>query len=80
MKIKARHRELTSAIDQIAGTVNERQIGRTRTVLVEEEGIARSEWDAPDIDGRIFVPAGLPVGEFSDVTITDHRGYDLIAS
>ena len=80
MKIKARHRELTSAIDQVAGTVNERQIGRTRTVLVEEEGIARSEWDAPDIDGRIFVPAGLPVGEFSDVTITDHRGYDLIAS
>ena len=80
MTIKARHRELTSAIDQVADAVNQKQLGRTRAVLVEEEGIARSEWDAPDIDGRIFVPAGLPVGEFANVTITDHRGYDLVAS
>ena len=36
-------------------------------------------WDAPDIDGRIFVDASLPVGEFATVEITDHRGYDLIA-
>ena len=79
MTIKKRHRELTSAIDGVAQQVNERQLGRRRRVLVEEEGIARSEWDAPDIDGRIFVPVELPVGEFTDVTITDHRGYDLIA-
>jgi len=79
MTIKARHRELASAIDQVAGAVNEKQVGRTRRILVEEEGIARSEWDAPDIDGRIFVPVDLPVGEFTEVTITDHRGYDLIA-
>ena len=49
-------------------------------LLVEEEGIARSMWDAPDIDGRIFVPTDLPVGEFVEVKITDWRGYDLIAS
>jgi hypothetical protein len=36
-------------------------------------------WDAPDIDGRIFVPIDSEVGEFYDVTVTDHRGYDLIA-
>ncbi|MFP6855682.1 MAG: 30S ribosomal protein S12 methylthiotransferase RimO [Roseibacillus sp.] len=80
MTIKARHRELASAIDQVASVVNGRQLGRTRKVLVEEEGIARSEWGAPDIDGRVFVSADLPVGEFAEVAITDHRGYDLIAS
>jgi hypothetical protein len=36
-------------------------------------------WDAPDIDGRIFVPIDSRVGEFIDVEIKDHRGYDLIA-
>ena len=80
MTIKSRHRELTSAIDHVAALVNEKQLGRPRRVLVEEEGIARSEWGAPDIDGRVFVPAELPVGEFAPVEITDHRGYDLIAS
>ncbi|MGE9267191.1 MAG: 30S ribosomal protein S12 methylthiotransferase RimO [Verrucomicrobiales bacterium] len=77
MTIKKRHRELSSAIDQVAQKVNEGQVGKTLRVLVEEEGIARSMWDAPDIDGRIFVPMDLPVGEFTEVTIHDHRGYDL---
>ncbi len=76
---KKRHRELSSAIDEVAQDVNERQLGKTLRVLVEEEGIARSMWDAPDIDGRIFVPIDSTVGEFYDVSVTDHRGYDLIA-
>ena len=59
--------------------VNEHQLDKKLRVLVEEEGIARSMWDAPDIDGRIFVPIDSEVGEFYDVTVTDHRGYDLIA-
>ena len=76
---KKRHRELSSAIDEVAGKVNESQLGKQKRVLVEEEGIARSMWDAPDIDGRIFVPIDSRVGEFIDVEIKDHRGYDLIA-
>lgn len=76
---KKRHRELSSAIDQVAQEVNEAQLGKSLRVLVEEEGIARSMWDAPDIDGRIFVPIDSPVGEFIEVTVKDHRGYDLIA-
>ena len=76
---KKRHRELSSAIDEVAIEVNESQLGKTLRVLVEEGGIARSMWDAPDIDGRIFVPIDLPVGEWADVTVTDYRGYDLIA-
>ncbi|MEE2734074.1 MAG: 30S ribosomal protein S12 methylthiotransferase RimO [Verrucomicrobiota bacterium] len=80
MTIKARHRELTGAIDEVAGIANRKQVGSIRKVLVEEEGIARSEWDAADIDGRVFVPTDLTVGEFAKVRITDHRGYDLIAT
>lgn len=76
---KKRHRELSSAIDEVAGKVNESQLGKQKRVLVEEEGIARSMWDAPDIDGRIFVPIDSRVGEFIDVEIKDHRGYDLVA-
>ena len=76
---KKRHRELSTAIDAVAQDVNERQLDKKLRVLVEEEGIARSMWDAPDIDGRIFVPIDSEVGEFYDVTVTDHRGYDLIA-
>ena len=77
---KKRHRELSSAIDEVAQDVNERQLGDSKRVLVEEEGIARSMWDAPDIDGRIFVPIDSEVGEFLDVEVRDHRGYDLVAS
>ncbi|MEJ6567222.1 MAG: 30S ribosomal protein S12 methylthiotransferase RimO [Akkermansiaceae bacterium] len=76
---KKRHRELSTAIDAVAQHVNEHQLNKKLRVLVEEEGIARSMWDAPDIDGRIFVPIDSEVGEFYDVTVTDHRGYDLIA-
>ena len=76
---KKRHRELSSAIDEVAQQVNEAQLGQTKRVLVEEEGIARSMWDAPDIDGRIFVSTDCEVGEFLNVEIKDHRGYDLVA-
>lgn len=79
MTIKKRHRELTSAIDRIAQKVNDKQVGKTIKVLVEEEGIARSMWDAPDIDGRVFVPLELTIGDFAEVTVTDQRGYDLFA-
>ncbi len=48
--------------------------------------IARSEADAPDIDGRVYIrgprrPGGaeLPVGEFARVKIIGHTDYDLIA-
>jgi ribosomal protein S12 methylthiotransferase len=63
----------------IAAEVSKRYVGRTLRVLVEEPGIARGEADAPDIDGRIYVPITLPVGEFVDVKITGYEDYDLMA-
>ena len=41
--------------------------------------IARGEADAPDIDGRVLVCGDLPLGQFTDVRITGHTDYDLIA-
>ncbi len=64
----------------------EAKIGRTLTVLVddidEEGAIARSEGDAPDIDGLVYIDDGhdLEIGEFVEVTINDCDVHDLYAS
>jgi ribosomal protein S12 methylthiotransferase len=45
--------------------------------------VARGEADAPDIDGRIYIPAAkgsMPIGQFAAVKIIGHTDYDLIAS
>jgi len=41
--------------------------------------VARSQADAPDIDGRVFVRGHVPAGEFATVRIVDHTDYDLVA-
>ena len=63
------------------------RVGRRMCVLVDAiEGdlaIARSEADAPEIDGVVRIKgqgaAGLPVGEFADVKVTKASDYDLEA-
>ena len=63
----------------------EAKIGQEMTVLVddidEEGALARSPGDAPEIDGLVVIPegAGLPVGEFARVRITDCDVHDLYA-
>jgi ribosomal protein S12 methylthiotransferase len=63
----------------------ERRIGREMTVLVDdvnEEGvIARSEGDAPEIDGLVYVSGGehLEIGELARVRVTDCDVHDLYA-
>jgi ribosomal protein S12 methylthiotransferase len=64
---------------ELAAEISQEWVGRELKVLVETPGVARGEADAPDIDGRIYVPANLPVGEFARVTITGAAGYDLLA-
>jgi ribosomal protein S12 methylthiotransferase len=41
--------------------------------------VARSEADAPDIDGRVYVRGKLPLGQFAAVRVVGHTDYDLIA-
>ncbi|HWA08949.1 MAG TPA: 30S ribosomal protein S12 methylthiotransferase RimO [Opitutaceae bacterium] len=79
-KVKeARWHRLMALQREIAADVSRGQVGRTLKVLVEEPGVARGEADAPDIDGRVYVPRELPVGEFAEVRITGHQDYDLLA-
>lgn len=63
-----------------------RKVGQVLKVLVDahdEEGraIARSNADAPEIDGVVFIEDGaaLPVGEFAEVRIVGADEYDLHA-
>jgi ribosomal protein S12 methylthiotransferase len=79
-KVKEARWHRTMALQkEIAGEVSKRHVGRTLRVLVEEPGVARGEADAPDIDGRVYVPRELPVGAFVEVTISGYQDYDLLA-
>ncbi|MDR1816690.1 MAG: 30S ribosomal protein S12 methylthiotransferase RimO, partial [Puniceicoccales bacterium] len=66
----ARRRRAMEKLQTLYADLNRAQIGKTLRVLVERAGVARSEWDAPDIDSTVLVPRSLPAGTFADVTIT----------
>lgn len=55
------------------------RVGEKIRVLVDEPGIARTAGDGFDVDGVVYVPKHLPVGEFAEVTVTGYKAYDLIA-
>jgi len=63
------------------------KVGRTIEVLVDDvrpaEGraIARSKWDAPDIDGQVIVARaeGIKPGDKLEVVVTGSDEYDLFA-
>lgn len=74
-----RANEASELLARIADEIGQEQIGKTIRVLVEAPGVARTAWDAPDIDGSVSVPEDLPVGQFADVRIIDAVAYDLVA-
>ena len=79
-KVKeARWHRLMGLQRTIAAEINAAAVGQRRRVLVDEPGVARGEGDAPDIDGRVYVPLTLPVGAFAEVRITGAEEYDLLA-
>ncbi len=78
--IESRWNRAMRELQVIAEESNMAQVGQTIRVLVEKPGSARTVMDAPEIDGTVFVDELLPVGEFADVTVSDWRGYDLIAN
>lgn len=63
----------------------ENKIGSIQTVLIDEVNqeqiIARSQSDAPEIDGLVILPPtpGIKVGSFAEVMITESDEYDLYA-
>ncbi len=80
-----RHARFMERAAEISATRLAAKKGRRLRVLVDAiEGnvaIARSEADAPEIDGIVRVRGGakLPVGEFADVVVTGADTYDLEA-
>ncbi len=79
-EVKARrYNEAGMLLSRIAEEIGQEQIGKQLRVLVEAPGVARTEWDAPEIDGSVSVPLNLPVGEYATVTVTDATAYELTA-
>jgi len=77
--MRERLSELSEMQDGITSRRRDDLVGRTMNVLVDEEGVARSHREAPEIDGIIEVPGSLTVGQFYDVTVTSALGPDLVA-
>lgn len=81
-----RKKILMEAQQKISLQKNEMMIGKRLKVLVEaiegEYYVARSEHDAPEVDGEILIPKNnseLVVGNFYFVVVNDCNEYDLFA-
>jgi ribosomal protein S12 methylthiotransferase len=44
---------------------------------MDKDGEGRSQWDAPEVDGKVRVRGAAKAGEFVEVRITDASEYDL---
>lgn len=83
---KERYDELMKLQQEISIASGRKYLGRTIDVLIDEkvplednEFIGRTQGDAPEIDGVVYVTArGVKIGDFCKVNITDTLEYDLI--
>jgi ribosomal protein S12 methylthiotransferase len=71
--------ELRELQDGITAARRDALVGAELEVLVDEEGVARSHHEAPEIDGIIEVPADLAVGQLHRVRVVAAAGPDLVA-
>jgi len=80
-----RRQQLMEFQEDISTRCLEAKIDRSLQVLVDEVdengAVARSQGDAPDIDGLVYITDGqdLQVGQFAKVIITDCDVHDLYA-
>jgi ribosomal protein S12 methylthiotransferase len=81
---QARLEAFMAAQAEISGAKLAKRVGQRLTVLVDEvlddQVIARSYADAPEIDGTVIIDGGweLSPGDFIEVDITDSLAHDLI--
>lgn len=76
---QARFKKAMKLQQRIASEISAAQIGKTLRVLVESPLIARSQHDAPDIDGRVILSSPAKPGRFINVKVTGTQVYDLLA-
>ncbi|MCB1484326.1 MAG: 30S ribosomal protein S12 methylthiotransferase RimO, partial [Hyphomicrobiaceae bacterium] len=86
-EVKAeRYARLMERQQAISAEVLAARVGKTIEVVVdevdEEGAVARSHWDAPEIDGNVFIDdaQGLQPGDRLMATVTEASEYDLWAS
>jgi ribosomal protein S12 methylthiotransferase len=85
-----RYARIMEVTERISAAKLSAKVGRTLPVIVDEIGepdedgdigaTARSQADAPEIDGQVFlrnVPATLKAGDFASVLIEDADAHDL---
>ena len=78
-----RYQRLMEVQNEISEKKQERRVGQSIDVLideVDEEGaIGRSKWDAPEIDGSVFVVNGskLSAGDMVQAKVVGSDAYDL---
>jgi ribosomal protein S12 methylthiotransferase len=82
-EVKAeRWHRFMSAQQEVSGVLNAKRVGKTIEVIVDEVGEAgatgRSTWDAPEIDGSVFIDgAGLKAGDIVKARVTRTDDYDV---
>ncbi|MDD5237221.1 MAG: 30S ribosomal protein S12 methylthiotransferase RimO, partial [Candidatus Omnitrophica bacterium] len=81
---RARFDELMSLQQEISLEINRKYLGTVQEVLIEAEEkeniyLGRTEMDAPEVDGSVYVKSDkkLNPGEFVKVNINDTLEYDL---
>jgi len=77
-----------SAQSEISSENNQKYIGKTLKVLVEEYlenhlFAGRTKFQAPEVDGISYIsteqsPFKLKIGSFTDMRVTDAMEYDLM--
>lgn len=77
---RGRVRRLMLAQAAVSRANLRRLIGREIDVIVDEPGIGRSEWDAPEVDGTVrLTGAGAAPGSFVRVRVTGASTHDVTA-
>jgi len=77
-----RLRRLMTLQQRISAETGASQVGRRIPVLIDREDesgyVGRTEWDAPDVDGEVWLEGeNLSAGEVVEVEITNASEYDL---
>ena len=76
-EIEERYNIIVEIARQLSYEHNLSLVGKTIKIIVDDIGIGRAYWQAPDIDGCVFFDGDADVGEFVDVEITRVDDYDL---
>ena len=75
-----------AAQQAVSAEIFEAKVGREIDVLIDavdgdnQEAVGRSVWDAPEIDGNVFLPGetGLAAGDMVRARIVEAEDYDLV--